>query len=101
MALFLQDHSTAKIMILGRWSSAAFLRYIRPQVMEWTADMSTQMVDTSGDFRHAMPSITQGDNSGLTPLQVNVEAAMESPEQLKFDGSVSTATFNTQLNLEY
>jgi hypothetical protein len=33
MALFLKDHSTAKIsMILGRWSSDAFLVYIRPQV---------------------------------------------------------------------
>jgi hypothetical protein len=30
MALFLKDHSTAKIMILGRWSSDAFLVNIRP-----------------------------------------------------------------------
>jgi hypothetical protein len=44
MALFLKDHSTAKIMILGRWSSDAFLMYIRPQVLEWTNNMSQDMV---------------------------------------------------------
>jgi hypothetical protein len=44
MALFLKDHSTAKIMILGRWSSNAFLVYIRPQVLEWTNNMSRNMI---------------------------------------------------------
>ena len=34
----------AKIMILGRWSSDAFLVYIRPQVLEWTNNMSRDMV---------------------------------------------------------
>jgi hypothetical protein len=43
MALFLADVPTAKIMILGRWSSDAFLVYIRPQVLEWTSDMSRDM----------------------------------------------------------
>jgi hypothetical protein len=44
MALFLMDHSSAKIMILGRWSSDAFLVYIRPQVLEWTNSMSMDMI---------------------------------------------------------
>ena len=44
MALFLMNHSTAKIMILGRWSSDAFLVYIRPQVLEWTNCMSQDMI---------------------------------------------------------
>jgi hypothetical protein len=39
MSLFLMDHSPAKIMILGHWSSDAFLVYIRPQVLEWTNNM--------------------------------------------------------------
>lgn len=43
MALFLANTSTARIMILGRWSSDAFLDYIRPQVLEWTSNMSSQM----------------------------------------------------------
>jgi hypothetical protein len=44
MALFLMDHSPAKIMILGRWASDAFLVYIRPQVLEWTHNMSCDMI---------------------------------------------------------
>ena len=44
MGLFLMNHSVAKIMILGRWSSDAFLVYIRPQVMEWTNQMSADMI---------------------------------------------------------
>ena len=44
MALFLNNHSSAKIMILGRWSSDAFLVYIRPQVLEWTNNMSIDMI---------------------------------------------------------
>jgi hypothetical protein len=46
MSLFLADHSTPKIMILGRWSSDAFLDYIRPQVLEWTSSMSRDMIKT-------------------------------------------------------
>lgn len=45
MALSLNDHSTYKIMILGRWASDAFLAYIRPQVLEWTNNMSEDMVN--------------------------------------------------------
>ena len=68
MALFLAGTSVLKIMILGRWSSAAFLRYIRPQVMEWTAGMSANML-RNPDFRHVDPAnnrtITQGDVDAL------------------------------------
>jgi hypothetical protein len=54
MSLFLMDHSPAKIMILGRWSSDAFLVYIRPQVLEWTHNMSWDMIhlDTFFDASH-------------------------------------------------
>ena len=46
MALFLADHSPARIMImLGRWSSDAFLVYMRPQVLEWTNNMSCDMTN--------------------------------------------------------
>ena len=101
MALFLARASVLKIMILGRWSSAAFLRYIRPQVMEWTAGMSTMML-TNPDFRHVDPAnqteITRGD---VDAIQSNLEAAIESPEEIKFNGSVAFGTFATQLNLEF
>ncbi|KAI2512067.1 hypothetical protein MHU86_2355 [Fragilaria crotonensis] len=44
MSLFLMNHPVHKIMILGRWSSDAFLVYIRPQVLEWTNNMSRDMI---------------------------------------------------------
>jgi hypothetical protein len=44
MALFLANHSPAKIMILGRWVLDAFMVYIRPQVLEWTNIMSVDMI---------------------------------------------------------
>jgi hypothetical protein len=43
MALFLLVYSTALIMILGRWSSVAFLVYTRSQGLEWTKNMSNDM----------------------------------------------------------
>ena len=55
MALFLANESVHKIMILGRWSSDAFLAYIRPQVMEWTSGMSKAMTQ-SENFFHAPDS---------------------------------------------
>jgi hypothetical protein len=50
MALFINDVPTAKIMILGRWSSDAFLAYIRPQVLEWTNNMSREMITVDSFF---------------------------------------------------
>jgi hypothetical protein len=50
MALFLTNTHTDRIMILGRWGSNAFLAYIRPQVLEWTTNMSTSMVQIDSLF---------------------------------------------------
>jgi hypothetical protein len=50
MSLFLMDHPPAKIMILGRWSSDAFLVCIRPQVLKWTNNMSCDMIHLDSFF---------------------------------------------------
>ena len=50
MALFLMNHPVSKIMILGRWSSDAFLVYIHPQVLEWTNNMSSDMISNESFF---------------------------------------------------
>jgi hypothetical protein len=50
MSLFLMDHSPAKIMIRGRWSSDAFLVCICPQVLEWTNNMSCDMTHLDSFF---------------------------------------------------
>ncbi|KAI2496577.1 hypothetical protein MHU86_17905 [Fragilaria crotonensis] len=61
MGLFLMDQPVAKIMILGRWSSDAFLDYIRPQVLEWTNQLSRDMIQNdsffdAADSRRVIPS---------------------------------------------
>ena len=50
MALFLTDHSSDKIMILGRWKSKAFLDYIRPQIVEWVELFSDDMISFNNFF---------------------------------------------------
>ena len=47
MALFMAN---VEPMRLGRWSSDAFLQYIRPNVTQWTSTMS-QLMSESTDFR--------------------------------------------------
>jgi hypothetical protein len=44
MGLFLANHSTERIMLMGRWLSQAFLVCIRSQVIEWTNNMSSNMI---------------------------------------------------------
>jgi hypothetical protein len=51
MALFLAKAEVSKIMLIGRWSSDAFLAYIRPQVDEWTSGMSEAIISVD-DFHH-------------------------------------------------
>ena len=47
MALALQGGNTdERIRILGRWKSLAFLTYIRPQVLEWSGGMASDMAKT-------------------------------------------------------
>ena len=45
MQLFLNKIPTFQIMLLGRWSSDAFLKYIRRQVQEFSSGLSTAMVN--------------------------------------------------------
>jgi hypothetical protein len=64
MGLFLANHSTERIMLMGRWLSQAFLVCIRPQVIEWMNNMSSDMIsvdsfiDASG-FDMADPEIAR------------------------------------------
>jgi hypothetical protein len=62
MALFLMDHSPAKIMILGRWASDAFLVFIRPQVLEWTHDMSCNLIYLDSFFDAAHQDLVASDD---------------------------------------
>jgi hypothetical protein len=66
MSLFLMHHPKEWIMILGRWASDAFLVYIRPQVLEWTNNMSKDMIKLDsfldvGRSKSAPPIATDSD----------------------------------------
>jgi len=45
MAMYLNKVPVCTIMLLGRWSSDAFLRYIRPQVAQLTNGVAKQMIE--------------------------------------------------------
>ena len=49
MSMFLADVPVYTIMLLGRWSSDAFLRYIRRQVQQFSRGISARMI-ISEDF---------------------------------------------------
>ena len=73
MGLFLMNQPVAKIMILGRWSSDAFLDYIRPQVLEWTNQLSGDMIHNdsffdAADSRKANPTDPRTRTKAGTPL---------------------------------
>ena len=45
MGLFLANHSSERILLMmGRWLPHTFLAYIWPQVIEWTNNMSRDMI---------------------------------------------------------
>jgi len=50
MAMYLAGVPVVKIMLLGRWSSDAFLRYIRRQVKEFSGGVSQKMISNERFF---------------------------------------------------
>jgi hypothetical protein len=60
MSMFLADVPVYTIMLLGRWSSDAFLRYIRRQVQQFSSGISAQMI-ISEDF-FTIPERASHDN---------------------------------------
>ena len=64
MALFLAKVPTLTIMIIGRWRSDAFLRYIRKQVAQFSLHLSSKMLDneeffTTPDFINGIPRASE------------------------------------------
>ena len=54
MAIFLDNTPIFLIMLVGRWSSDAFLKYIRKQVLETAKGISSRML--KNDVYHVLPS---------------------------------------------
>jgi hypothetical protein len=66
MAMYLGGVPVFTIMLLGRWSSEAFLRYIRKQVQEFSAGVSQKMITNEQFF--TIGSLPSQDFSGAPHL---------------------------------
>ena len=70
MAMYLGDCPVFSIMMIGRWSSDAFLKYIRKQVEQFSHNISKRMIQNQF-FRH-IPDVQPV--SRLDPRQQNIRA---------------------------
>ena len=68
MSMFLGEAHVFVIMMIGRWSSDAFLRYIRKQVEQFSHNVSRRMLKFES-FRHIADHAPQA--SRLDPRQRN------------------------------
>jgi hypothetical protein len=57
MAMYLAGVPVFTIMLIGRWSSDAFLRYIRRQVLQFSAGVSKRMVSAQAQDFFTIPDI--------------------------------------------
>jgi hypothetical protein len=67
MAMYLAGVPVFTIMLLGRWSSDAFLRYIRKQVKEFSSGVSYLMIN-NGNFFTIQQSSHQDPRAPILPL---------------------------------
>jgi hypothetical protein len=51
MAMYLAGVSVFSIVLIGRWSSTAFLKYIRKQVQEFLQGISSKTIEVQS-FKH-------------------------------------------------
>ena len=60
MALYLSKRPVSTIMLLGRWSSDAFLLYIRRQIQEFSTGVSSDMISNENFF--TIPDLDESDD---------------------------------------
>ena len=76
MAMYLNHVPVYTIMLLGRWSSDAFLRYIRQQVTDFGSDVSSKMIQTPR-FYH-VPPLCRDDPRSHNPLSFAANSGLGS-----------------------
>ena len=87
MAVFLSKTSTIIIQRIGRWSSEAFLEYIREQVESFTVDVAQNMLAFEFFF-----NLNRNSNADTT---TEVETDNENgPEMVLFDVNISQLALN-------
>ena len=76
MAMFMDDTPVCMIMLIGRWSSDAFLKHMRRQMLEFSRGMSSRMI--RNDILYSIPEqraahedpINHNPNSFATNLSI-------------------------------
>ena len=66
MAMYLSGLPAFTIMLIGRWASDAFLKYIRRQVQEFSSGISAKMISTEDFFSVGAAATVQADLTGTT-----------------------------------
>jgi hypothetical protein len=69
MAMFLGGLPVYLIMLMGRWSSDAFLKYIRKQIEQFSHEVSSKMIENM--FHRYIPAISATTTTNLDPRQRN------------------------------
>lgn len=69
MALYMANISTVDIMLLGRWSSDAFMKYLRPHIQEATRGLASKMILL--DTYHIAPITANRNREAHDPLIAN------------------------------
>jgi hypothetical protein len=59
MAMYLRRVPVFAIMMIGRWASNSFMKYIRTQIKEFTLDVSKRML-TMQEFWHTPNTAPDG-----------------------------------------
>jgi len=77
MAMYLNDIPVYTIMLIGRWSSDAFLRYIRPQVADFSRGVAKAMIKNS-DYYHVPDSAPRDDPRAHNPNATTATQGMGS-----------------------
>jgi hypothetical protein len=74
MGMYLNGIPIYTIMLLGRWSSDAFLRYIRKQVLEFSNDVSRKMI--KNPKYHHLPDPDREDPRTHNPMAATANMGM-------------------------
>ena len=81
MAMFLAGVATIIIMRVGRWSSEAFLEYIREQVEQFTLGVSKKMLqfENFNTIDSHSSSQTQESSDQLNPIFIETDRSDGAP----------------------
>ena len=72
MMMYLAKEPTYTIMLIGRWSSDAFLAYIEKQIKEFTKGVSTRMLENDHFFNTPLAKDTEGNKGKSHHRQANL-----------------------------